>query len=79
MGVMKPGLLVLLLLFAAIIIPGLLSGKPLLGGPNSDAIFSGGGFHCPGDGPYLIHYHTCGGAPVAVPKGRKTSDFPMAS
>jgi hypothetical protein len=75
-GVVKPVFLVLLLVFAAIIVPGLMSGKPLLGGPNSNALFRDGGFHCPGDGPHLIHYHTCSGAPVALPKGRSPSDFP---
>ena len=30
------------------IIPGFLAGKPLVGTPNSDAIYTSGGFHCPG-------------------------------
>jgi hypothetical protein len=61
------------------IIPGLLAGKPLVGTPNSGAIYSTGGFHCPGDGPNRIHYHTCEGAPVALPDGMKPSDFPDQS
>jgi hypothetical protein len=58
------------------IVPGLLAGKPLVGTPNSNPIYSTGGFHCPGDGPNRIHYHTCYGPPVALPSGTKPSDFP---
>ena len=78
MAVMKPVFLALLLIFAVAIIPGLLAGRPLVGGPKSNAIFSDGGFHCAGDGPYRIHYHTCSGAAVALPKGRNPADFPAA-
>lgn len=61
---------------AVIVIPGLLAGKKLIGAPNSGAIYSTGGFHCPGDGPAHIHYHTCQGDPVALPDGRSAADFP---
>lgn len=58
------------------IIPGLLAGKPLIGTPNSGAIYSSGGFHCPGDGRDRIHFHTCSGEPVPLPKGTTPGDFP---
>ena len=61
------------------IIPGVIAGKPLVGTPNSGAIYTSGGFHCPGDGPNRIHYHTCDGAPVVLPEGTKPSDFPGQS
>jgi hypothetical protein len=58
------------------IIPGFLAGRPLVATPNSAPIYSTGGFHCPGDGPNRIHYHSCDGAPVALPVGTKPSDYP---
>jgi hypothetical protein len=68
--------LVLIVAFAAIIVPGLFSGKKLVGYPTFGAIGSSGGFHCAGDGPNHIHYHTCSGAAVPLPKGSRSSDFP---
>lgn len=57
-------------------LPGLLAGRPLVGTPNSNPIYSTGGFHCEGDGPNRIHYHTCDGASVTLPEGTKPSDYP---
>lgn len=58
------------------IIPGLRAGRPFVGTPNSNPIYSSGGFHCPGDGPNRIHYHTCYGSSEGLPTGTKPSDFP---
>lgn len=61
------------------VVPGLLAGKPLIGPPNSGAIYSSGGFHCSGDGPDRIHFHTCSGEPLPLPKGTTPGDFPDTS
>jgi hypothetical protein len=66
----------ILIVHLSFIIPGLIAGRPLVGTPNSNPIYSTGGFHCPGDGPHRIHYHTCNGESVPLPKGTKPSDFP---
>jgi hypothetical protein len=58
------------------IVPGLLAGKRLVGTPNSNSVYSTGGFHCPRDGPNRIHYHTCDGAGAPLPGGTKPTDFP---
>jgi hypothetical protein len=68
--------LVFFVQFVVIVIPGLLAGRKLEGPPRSGAIFDTGGFHCPGDGPNRIHYHTCLGDPVPIPEGAKPSDYP---
>ena len=72
-------LLLLVVPHAVVLIPGLLEGKPLVGPPNSDAIYTSGGFHCPGDGPLKIHYHLCYGNPVPLPSGKRASDYPTYS
>lgn len=69
-------LIIVLSAHAVVVIPGLLAGKRLIGPPNSGAIYSTGGFHCPGDGPTRIHYHTCQGDPVPLPEGTTAADFP---
>jgi len=69
-------LLILIAMFAVFISPGLLSGRKLVGTPTSGAIFSDGGWHCPGDGPNRIHYHSCAGEAVPLPPGTRPSDFP---
>jgi hypothetical protein len=61
------------------VIPGLLAGKPLFGTPNSGAIYSSGGFHCSGDSRDRIHFHTCAGEPLPLPKGTTPGDFPDVS
>jgi hypothetical protein len=58
------------------VIPGSMAGRPLVGPPNTNPIYSSGGFHCSGDGPYRIHYHTCAGEAVPLPNGTKPSDYP---
>jgi hypothetical protein len=70
-------LVVVVILFY--IIPGLHAGRPLAGPPNSNALFRSGGFHCPHDGPYRIHFHTCEGPTYALPTGDKPSDYPTVS
>ena len=61
------------------IVPGLHAGRRLAGPPNSNALFRSGGFHCPHDGPYRIHFHTCDGPAYALPTGDKPSDYPTVS
>ena len=68
--------IIVLFAHAVIVVPGLLAGKRLVGLPNSGAIYSSGGFHCSGDGPNRIHYHTCQGDAVPLPDGTRASDYP---
>jgi hypothetical protein len=58
------------------IIPGLLEGRPLVGTSSSNPIYSNDGFHCPGDGPQHVHFHTCDGPSYTLPSGTKPSDYP---
>jgi hypothetical protein len=60
------------------LLKGLWDGRPLFGYPTSGAILTSGGFHCAGDGPKRIHYHTCAGPPAMLPEGSRPADFPYA-